>query len=179
MTRRTQTQNPKTKPKRRGAPPTTRYPKECHSGASTCLSSQERISSASTINRDIFFNRSIRNHVSGLFSAQTNPNKLPELLIKYLIVPFELITQLVLLGESSICPGSPWMFHEVFSSPSFFFLFSFLEIFLLWKFFCLFPNFIYLALGWKRRSSSSLAFSFFLSQPFDSFLRVSWRYMGF
>ena len=65
----------------------------------------------------------------------------------YLVVPFGLITQLVLLGESFICPGSPWMFHEVLSSPSFFFLFSFLEIFLLWKFFCLFPNFIYLALG--------------------------------
>ena len=25
----------------------------------------------------------------------------------YLVVPFELITQLVLLGESSICSGSP------------------------------------------------------------------------
>ena len=36
----------------------------------------------------------------------------------YLVVPFELITQLVLLGESSICPGSPLMFHEVFSSLS-------------------------------------------------------------
>ena len=101
-----------------------------------------------------------------------------KLLYHYLVVPFELITQLVLLGESSICPGSPWMFHEVFSSPSFFFLFSFLEIFLLWKFFCLFPNFIYLALGWKRPTSSSLAFSFFLSQPFYSFFE-SWRYMGF
>ena len=105
-----------------------------------------------------------------LFLSLISSTDLDEnILENYLVAPFELITlitQLVLLGESSICPGSPWMFHEVFSSPSFFFLFSFLEIFLLWKFFCLFPNFIYLALGWKRRSSSSLAFSFFSFSTF-------------
>ena len=63
-----------------------------------------------------------------------------------LVVPFGLITQMVLLGGSSICPGSPWTFHEVLSSPSFFLLFSFLGKFLLWEFFCLFPNFIYFIL---------------------------------
>ena len=60
-----------------------------------------------------------------------------------LVVPFKLITQLVLLGESFICPGSPWMFHEVFSSPSFFLLFSFLGNFRFMELFCLFSYFIY------------------------------------
>ena len=64
-------------------------------------------------------------------------------ILGYLVVPFGLITQLALLGESFICPGSPWMFHEVLSSPSFFLLFSFLGNFRFMELFCLFSYFIY------------------------------------
>ena len=43
----------------------------------------------------------------------------------YLVVPCELITQLVLPGESSICPGSPWMFMRRFLLLRSFFCFLF------------------------------------------------------